>query len=87
MRALEDMGDDDDEQEIETVSSVLNTIIDQTVANDNDDDDDDDEQNNDDIGLAARISKRSITSTMNIENDAHQMKRLRSNPKAAIVSV
>ncbi len=83
MKALEDIGDDQ-EPEVETVSSVLDTIVDQTAAAD---DDDGDEQNNDDIGLAARISKRSITSTMNIENDAHQMKRLRSNPTAAIVSV
>jgi len=85
MRALEDM-DGDDEQDNEVVSSVLNTIVDETVAND-DDDDDDDDQNNDDIGLAARIAKRSIASTINVENDAHQMKRLRSNPAAAIVSV
>jgi len=88
MRALEDM-DGDDEQDNEVVSSVLNTIVDETVANDDedDDDDDDDDQNNDDIGLAARIAKRSIASTINVENDAHQMKRLRSNPAAAIVSV
>jgi hypothetical protein len=86
MRALEDM-DGDDEQDNEVVSSVLNTIVDETVANDDEDDDDDDDQNNDDIGLAARIAKRSIASTINVENDAHQMKRLRSNPAAAIVSV
>ena len=78
MKALDDMSEE--EQDIETISLVLNTIVDQTVANDED-------QNNDDIGLAARISKRSITSTMNVENDAHQMKRLRSGPAAAIVSV
>ncbi len=80
MKALDGMGEE--EQDIETVSSILNTIVDQAVAND------DEEENNDEIGLAARIAKRSITSTMNVENDAHQMKRLRSGPAAtAMVSV
>ncbi len=80
MKALDGMGEE--EQDIETVSSILNTIVDQAVAND------DEEENNDEIGLAARIAKRSITSTMNVENDAHQMKRLRSSPAAtAMVSV
>jgi hypothetical protein len=79
MKALEDIGDE--EQDIETVSSLLNTIVDQTVA------DVEEEQNNDDVGLAARIAKRSLTSTMNVENDAHQKKRLRSNPAATMLSV
>jgi hypothetical protein len=86
MKALDNM--DDDEQDIEAVSSVLNTMVDQAVANDDEDDvDDDDEENGDETGLAARIAKRSIAATMNLENDAHQMKRLRSNPAAAAVSV
>jgi hypothetical protein len=79
MKALEDIGDDQ-EPEVETVSSVLDTMVDQTAANDEeeDDDDDGDEQNNDDIGLAARIAKRSINATTNLENDSQQMKRLRA---------
>jgi hypothetical protein len=86
MKALEDM--DDDEPETEAVSSVLNTVVEQAAADeDDDDDDDDDEQNTDETGLAARIAKRSIASATNVENDAHQMKRLRSNPAAAAVSV
>ena len=85
MKALEDM--DDDEPETEAVSSVLNTVVDQAAADENDDDDDDDEQNTDETGLASRIAKRSIASATNVENDAHQMKRLRSNPSAAAVSV
>jgi hypothetical protein len=82
MKALEDM-DGEDEQDTEIVSSVLNTIVDQTAAND----DEHDEQN-DDVGLAVRITKRSITSSTNVGNDVHQMKRLRSNnPGAVIASV
>ena len=81
MKALDDLGDE--EQDIETVSSILNTIVDQAVTND----DDDDDQNHDEVGLAARIAKRSITATTNTENDDHQMKRLRSNPAATLVSV
>lgn len=81
MKALEDMEemDNDEQEDKEVVTEVLSTIVEQTV-------DDDDEQNNDDIGLAARIAKRSITSTMNVENDANQIKRLRSNGTTAIIS-
>jgi len=65
MKALEDMSDD--EQETETISSVLNTLIDQI-------DDDDD------LGLAQRIGKRSLTaSTVSLENETQQLKRLRSH--------
>ncbi|CAF1060187.1 unnamed protein product [Adineta steineri] len=84
MRALEDL-DEDEDDDIETVSSILTNIVDQTVAND-DEQNNDDQQYNDDVGLAARIAKRSIASTMNTENDDHQMKRLRSNPAAPTVS-
>ncbi|UJR32198.1 hypothetical protein I4U23_019663 [Adineta vaga] len=80
MKALEDLDEEGEDQDIETVSSILNNIVDQAVTNG-------DEQNNDDIGLASRIAKRSITSTMNPENDDHQMKRLRSNATATLVSV
>jgi len=73
MKALEDMDDNgDDDEEIEAVSSTLNNMVEQVVANDD----------NDEIGLASRMAKRSITSSINTENDAHQMKRLRSNPTA-----
>jgi len=61
MKAVEEMSDD--EQEIETISSILNTLVDQTVL-----------QINDDIGLAERIGKRSI---VNFENN--KLKRLRTN--------
>jgi hypothetical protein len=82
MRALDDMGEDSGNgEDVETVSSVLNTIVDETAAHH--EDDDDDENNDDDVGLASRISKRST----NTENDAHQMKRLRSSPVVTINSV
>ena len=84
MKALEDMTEGDDDSDKETVSTVLNTIVDQAVEND---DDDDDEQNNDNLGLAARIAKRSLTSTTNIENDQQQMKRLRSTQTSTTVPV
>jgi hypothetical protein len=80
MRALDDMGEDSGNgEDVETVSSVLNTIVDETAAHH----EDDDESNDDDVGLASRISKRST----NTENDAHQMKRLRSSPVVTINSV
>ncbi|CAF2957580.1 unnamed protein product [Rotaria sp. Silwood2] len=77
MKALEDLGNE--EQHDDTVSSVLNTIVDQTAA--------DDEEQNDDVGLAARIAKRSIISEANMENDPHAMKRVRNNSSAATASV
>ncbi|CAF1229562.1 unnamed protein product [Rotaria sp. Silwood1] len=82
MKALEDMSDD--EQDIDTVSSVLNTLIDKIVVQINQQNDDDD----DDVDLAVRIGKRSLTtSTVNLENDVQQIKRLRSNTTNANVSV
>ncbi|CAF0738063.1 unnamed protein product [Rotaria sordida] len=78
MKALEDLGNDEQE-EVETVSSVLTTIVDQAVG--------DDAEQNDDIGLAARIAKRSIISEPNIGNDTHEMKRLRNNSSTDTVSV
>jgi hypothetical protein len=68
MKALEDMSDDEQETETETISSILNDLIDRI------DDDDDD------LGLAKRIGKRSLTaSTVSLENESQQLKRLRSN--------
>ena len=69
MKTLEEMSDD--EQEGETViSSVVNTLVDQTA----------DQVDDDDLGLAQRIGKRSLTtSTVSLENENQQMKRLRSN--------
>jgi hypothetical protein len=67
MKTLEDMSDD--EEDIEIISSIINTLVDQTVG-----------QINDEIGLAQRIGKRSLTaSIINFESDTQQMKRLRSN--------
>jgi len=67
MKTLEDMSDD--EEDIEIISSIINTLVDQTVS-----------QINDEIGLAQRIGKRSLTtSIINFESDTQQIKRLRSN--------
>jgi tetrahydromethanopterin S-methyltransferase subunit H len=74
MKALDDMSDE--EQDIEVVSSIINTIVNQTVTLT-------EEQDNDEIGLAQRIEKRSV----NMESDIQQMKRLRSNPVNASLSV
>ncbi|CAF1134959.1 unnamed protein product [Rotaria sp. Silwood1] len=73
LKALEDVGNE--EQDDDTVSSVINTIVDQTAS--------DDVEQNDDIGLAARIAKRSIPSESNVENDPQDMKRLRNNSSTA----
>jgi len=63
----------DEEEDTETITSVVNTIVDQI---------------DDDIGLAHRIGKRSLTaSTVNLENETQKMKRLRSNPLNANISV
>jgi hypothetical protein len=62
LKAVEEMSDE--EQETETISSVVNTIVEKV-------DDDDD------IGLAERIGKRSLT--INLENETQRMKRLRSH--------
>ncbi|CAF0832032.1 unnamed protein product [Adineta ricciae] len=78
MKALDDLGQE--EQDTEVVSSILNDIVDQAVINDDDDDDDD-------AGLISRIAKRSIASTMSVDSDDHQMKRLRSNATGTLVSV
>ena len=75
MKALDDLGEE--EQDTEVVSSVLSDIVDQAVTNDDDDD----------AGLVSRIAKRSITSTMSLDSDDHQMKRLRSNGTGTLVSV
>ncbi|CAF2978222.1 unnamed protein product [Rotaria sp. Silwood2] len=84
MKALEDMSDD--EQDLDAVSSIVNTLVDKIVVQinqQNDDDDDDDE-----VDLAERIGKRSLTrSTMNLGGDAQPIKRLRSNIANANVSV
>jgi tetrahydromethanopterin S-methyltransferase subunit H len=74
MKALDDMSDE--EQDIEVVSSIINTMVNQTVTLT-------EEQDNDEIGLAQRIEKRSV----NMESDIQQMKRLRSNPVNASLSV
>lgn len=60
MKAVEEMSDD--EQETETISSIVNTLVDQI---------------DDDIGLAQRIGKRSLTTS--IVNFESNTKRLRSN--------
>ncbi|CAF0991736.1 unnamed protein product [Rotaria sordida] len=70
MKTLEDL-DNDEQEDVETASSVLTKIVDQAVG--------DDAKQNDDIGLAAQIAKHSITSESNIENDSHEMKCLRNN--------
>ncbi|CAF4035851.1 unnamed protein product [Rotaria sordida] len=90
MKALEDMSDD--EQDLDIVSSIVNTLVDKIVVQinqqDNNDDDDDDDDDDDEIGLAKRIGKRSLTtSTVNFESDAQQIKRLRNNSTNANVSV
>jgi hypothetical protein len=83
MKALDDMGEDSaGGEDTEAVASVLDTLVDETAAN-NDDDDDEENNDDDDAGLASRITKRST----NTENDAHQMKRLRSSPTALMNSV
>ncbi len=64
LKAVEEMSDEEQEQETETISSVVNTIVEKV-------DDDDD------IGLAERIGKRSLT--INLENETQRMKRLRSH--------
>jgi hypothetical protein len=68
MKTLEEMSDD--EQDTETISSIVNTLVDETAL-----------QIDDDIGLAERIKKRSLTTSIvnNLENNTQQMKRLRSN--------
>ena len=76
MKALDDLGEE--EQDTEVVSSILNDIVDQAVLNHDDDDD---------AGLVSRIAKRSIASTMSVDGDDHQMKRLRSNATGTLVSV
>lgn len=75
MKALEEMSDDDEQEEEEddeeAVSSVINTLVNQI---------DDQQEDDDEVGLAQRIKKRSLTtSTMNLENETHPMKRLRGN--------
>ena len=77
VRALDEL--DNDEQDAETVSDLLQSLVDETVnvaaAND------------DDLGLATRIGKRSIISVVEIENDAQQMKRLRHESIMPMVTV
>jgi hypothetical protein len=75
MKTLEEMSDE--EQDTETVSSIVNTIVDKI-----------DEQDNDEIGLAERIGKRSLTtSTVNLESNTQRMKRLRSNTANSNISI
>ena len=71
MKTLEETSDDEQEEENkEVVCSVMNTLLNQI----------DDNEDDDEIGLAQRISKRSLTtSTMNLQNETHPMKRLRGN--------
>ncbi|CAF3499829.1 unnamed protein product [Rotaria socialis] len=88
LKALDGLGDEEEEEDgehAEEVSSVLNTIVDQTAADE--DDYDDTEQNNDDVGLAARITKRSMASELSLEKDPHEMKRLRSSSATTAVLV
>ena len=75
MKALEDVSDD--EHDIDTVSSILNSLVDQVELSDNDE-----------MGLAQRIGKRPlITSAVSLENNVQQIKRLRSNTPNANVSI
>jgi hypothetical protein len=68
MKKLEEMSDD--EEETETISLIINDLIDQIEYDENDDD----------LDLAQRIGKRSLTeSTVSLENESQQLKRLRSN--------
>ena len=81
MKTLEELSDDEDEDnDAETVSTLLETLV-ARVA------DQFDEQDMDDVGLAKRVAKRSLTSTMSSSSDTQQIKRLRSNAVPARVSV
>ena len=77
MKTLEEMSDDEEQEEEEedddeeAISSVVNTLL--NLVDDQQDDDDE-------VGLAQRIKKRSLTtSIMNLENETHPIKRLRGN--------
>lgn len=75
-----------DEEDDETVSSIVNTLVDQTVSRTDPNNilnDDDDE-----MGLAERLGKRSLTmSTVNLDSHTQQIKRLRSNTTNANISI
>lgn len=68
----------EEEENVETVSSVVNTIVEQSTIPD------DDSQDNDETSLTARAEKRSIASTLNADNDPNEMKRLRSSPTSSV---
>ena len=78
MKALEDMTEEPaGGQETETVASVLDTLVEETIA---DEDEGGEGENDEDSGSASRISKRSN----NTENDAHQMKRKRDSSGVSV---
>jgi hypothetical protein len=72
------MSDDDctNDDTRETVSTLLNTLVERIV----------DEQDVDDMNLAKRIGKRSLLSTVNTNDDRQQMKRTRNNQMQRHVS-
>lgn len=81
MKTLEALsGDEDEDNDAETVNTVLETLVTRVA-------DQLDEQDMDDVGLAKRVAKRSLTSTVNSSSDTQQIKRLRSNAAPARVSV
>ncbi|CAF3313331.1 unnamed protein product [Rotaria socialis] len=89
IKTLEEMSDDDhdeaeeeEKKDLDTISSIVDTLVDQTVVRI-------DQQNDDDeIVLAERIGKRSLTtSTVNFESGTQKIKRLRSTTASANVSI
>ncbi|CAF0743812.1 unnamed protein product [Adineta ricciae] len=77
MKALEEMSDEEDENE--TVSSVLDTIVNRIEEQTNEDEDEDD------LGLAQRLGKRALTtSIMSLQSDCPKTKRLRSNANISV---
>lgn len=74
MKNLDDMVDEEQNKAI--ITSLLETLVDRTVA-------DLEDQNGDELGLAARLTKRSV----NLESDVQKLKRLRCDAVAPMLSV
>ena len=74
MKTLEDMVDEEQNKEI--ITSLLETLVDQTVA-------DLEDHDGDELGLASRITKRSV----NLESDVQKLKRLRGDSVTGLLSV
>ena len=80
MKTLEEMSDDEEDDDAQTVSTLLETLVTRVA-------DQFDEQDMDDVGLAKRVAKRALTSTVNSASDTQQIKRLRSSAAPTRVSV